>query len=256
VILDGHMIAVHGYEFDSYVGEKWEESGFWARALMLYERLFKTWIRMPLQDNYTWSNRFVHWGFYWLVRWTRLLRWLGPRIRRPELGGGLLSQVDFWTRGVLGDPMGITMPAFAAIKADARFDTIVCGHSHLPGVVELPGGKRYVNLGSWSFGNSQYGVWDGRRFELRDWISGREIGDENYRPIIEGRADRRYEDWFRDEYLGWWRYRCGEEALRQGVRPRPWVLGRPATGLGMPPPPEHVALIDTHADDLAPVQRD
>ncbi len=40
VVVDKHILAVHGYEFDPYVAEHMEESSFWARTMMLYERLF------------------------------------------------------------------------------------------------------------------------------------------------------------------------------------------------------------------------
>ena len=91
--------------------------------------------------------------------------------------------------------------------------------------------KRYINLGSWSFGNSQYGIWNGDEFHLYDWISGREIRDEHYRPIFEGKTDLSYEEWVSDQYLGYLRFRCGEEGLREGVRPPAWVLARPESSL-------------------------
>jgi UDP-2,3-diacylglucosamine pyrophosphatase LpxH len=226
VVLDKHILAVHGYEFDPYVGENMDESNFWARTMMLYERIFKTWIRLPLRDNYTFSNRACHYAFLWIVRATRLSRWLGPKIGRPDLGAGWENWVHLWTRGVLGDPMGITRPALASLADHPIYDTVICGHSHLPGIVVNDAGKRYINLGSWSFGNSQYGIWDGTEFQLEDWITGRRIRDENYRPIFDGQTDRTFEQWFQNEYLGWLRFRCGEEALREGVRPRPFALSR------------------------------
>lgn len=228
VVVDGHILALHGYEFDSYVGQKWEESSYWTRALGLYERVFRTWVRLPLRDNYTLSNRVAHLLLAWLATAGNVAGALGRWVERPELGGPLRAWVDFWARGVLGDPMGITRPAIAHLEATPAYDTIICGHNHVPGVLQVDSGKRYVNLGSWSFGNSQYGVWDGVEFQLRDWISGRVLGDENYRPMFVGRADRSYLDWFADEYLGYLRFKCGEEALREGVRPRPWVLEGPS----------------------------
>ena len=119
--------------------------------------------------------------------------------------------------------MGITMPAIDALQKLPGIDTIICGHSHIPGVVPTEHGT-YVNTGSWSFGNSQYGIWDGREFQLHDWIARRRVRDENYRYIFAGQTERPYEDWFRDQYLGYMRFRCGEEALRAGVRPRPFGI--------------------------------
>jgi len=226
VIVDGHILAVHGWEFDTYVGRNFEQSHFLTRMMNLYERAFRTWIRLPLSQYYTRSNRFVHWLFSWLARGNAVLRKAGARWGRPELGRGLQEWIAFWTRAELGDPMGISGPAMEAVRNHPELDLIICGHSHVPGNVPLAGDNTFVNLGSWSFGNSQYGWWDGEEFRLRDWITGRSIGAENYRPILEGWADRTYLEWFEDEYLGYFKFRCGEEALRKGVRPRPWALER------------------------------
>ena len=231
VVVDGHLLAVHGYEYDTYVGENFESSTFWARIWMLYESVFKTWVRLPLREHYTLSNRVAHYLFFHVARATRWMRSLGPRIGRPDLGRSLEDTVAFWTRGCLGDPMGLTRPVLQHLQADPRWDTVVCGHSHIPGVVTTEQNKQYVNLGSWSFNNSQYGIWDGCKMVVRDWITGREFRDENYRHIFEGRADWTFEEWFHDQYLGYLRFRSGEEALRMGVRPRPWAL--PSRG------PEH-----------------
>jgi len=248
VVIDKHIVGVHGYEFDPYIGSHMEESSFWARTMMLYERLFKTWIRIPLRENYTLSNRAAHYIFLWIARATRLARWLGPRLGRAELGHDWNEWVQMWTRGVLGDPMGITLPALASLEDHPVYDTVICGHSHLPGIVVNDAGKCYINLGSWSFGNSQYGIWDGTEFRIRDWITGRRIRDENYRPIFEGRTDRTFEQWFQDEYLGYLRFRSGEEALREGVRPRPFALARLK-----PTQSDLTAEIDTLSGEFAPV---
>ena len=225
VVVDGRILAVHGYEFDAYVGGgSHDESVLWSRLLYTYERLFKTWIRIPLRDYYTWSNRVAHYILFWVNRLAALLVVLGRRFDRPDLGGKLVEWARFWGRGALGDPMGLTHRVLDELDVNPRFDTIICGHSHLPGVVETSEDKRYINLGSWSFGNSQYGIWDGSSFVLRDWISGREFSDENYRHLFGTREDWTYEDWFHDQYLGYFRFRGGEEALRSGVRPPSWVL--------------------------------
>jgi len=224
VIVDDRILVQHGYEFDSYVGQKFEESSFWARTVMLYERIFRTWIRLPLREYYTFSNRAVHYLFYWVNRLNEVLEWAEDRFEMENLGQGLRDWAEFWTRGVMGDPMGLTLPVVERLKSDPNVDTIVCGHSHMPGVLPVGENKAYVNLGSWAFGNSQYGIWDGKQFRLWDFISSRPIRDENYRPIFEGHADRSYREWFEDQYMGFLRFRSGEEALREGVRPRPWVL--------------------------------
>jgi UDP-2,3-diacylglucosamine pyrophosphatase LpxH len=244
VVVDGDLLAVHGYEFDSYVGKNFEESSFLTKAIGLYERVFRTWLRLPLRNFYTLSGRLAHYLFYWAVRASRGQRWLAERFGWTDWGRGFAHFVDFWTRTALGDPMGITMPAIESLRdGTGGHSIVVCGHSHLPGIVQVDDDKAYVNLGSWSFGNSQYGIWDGVQFELRDWITGRTIRDEHYRPIFEGKADRTYEEWFESEYLGYLRFRCGEEGLRQGVRPPSWALA----GLG-PPTKRRVERIETRRE--------
>ncbi len=244
VVVDGDLLAVHGYEFDTYVGRRFEEASVLTKAVGVYERIFRTWLRLPLRNFYTLSNRLAHYLFYWATRGSRAQRWLAGRLGWEDWGRGFAHFIDFWTRGVLGDPMGITMPAIQSLReGTAGHSFVVCGHSHLPGIVQVDEDKAYVNLGSWSFGNSQYGFWDGSRFELRDWITGRTIRDERYRPIFEGKADRTYEEWFESQYLGYLRFRCGEEGLRQGVRPPSWAT----TQLG-PPERRQTARIETRQE--------
>jgi hypothetical protein len=72
-------------------------------------------------------------------------------------------------------------------------------------------GVRYVNCGSWTFGWAQYAVLDNGVATVRDWLSGRVYGDELYRPLLDGDLDRlTFDRWWRNQYLGWFRYRSGE----------------------------------------------
>ncbi|MEC8422394.1 MAG: hypothetical protein VX000_01385, partial [Myxococcota bacterium] len=99
-----------------------------------------------------------------------------------------------------------------AFLPESRYDILVTGHSHLPGVVEVCPGKSYVNTGSWTFNSAQYALWDGEQFAVRDWISGKVYGDALYRGIIDRRHKHKsFTEWWRENYLGWLRYRVGEE---------------------------------------------
>ena len=218
LVIGDKMLVQHGFEYDPYISARFGESDIWVRLLNLYERVFKTWIRIPLSDYYTYSNRLTHYLLYHYVRMQRVrTRWLRYR-GKGEQADKIEHTIDFWTQTELGDPMTITRPALKQLRED-RFETIVCGHSHLPGVISLEDGKRYINLGSWTFKNAQYGVWDGETFVLRDWITGRIYDDENYRPIFEGVTNMTFEEWFHSQYMGYLRFRCGEEPVRSGVRP-------------------------------------
>jgi UDP-2,3-diacylglucosamine hydrolase len=234
LVIGDRMLVQHGVEFDAYISKRFARSEFWVRLLNLYERSLRTWIRVPLADYYTRSNRLTHYLYYYLVRaqrWRiRWLRWRGKNRRAKEIE----DAIDFWTQTELGDPMTITKPALERLRSD-RFELIVCGHSHLPGIVELEGGRRYVNIGSWTFRNAQYGVWDGENLVVRDWLTGRIYDDENYRPIFDGTTDLTYEEWFAGQYMGYLRFRCGEDMVRTGVRP-PLRLRVPRRG---PSKPQH-----------------
>ncbi len=232
LVVGERMLVQHGVEFDAYISKRFAKSEFWVRVLNLYERTFRTWVRVPLVDYYTRSNRLVHYLYYHLVRLQRRrirwLRWRGRASKAREIE----ESIDFWTQTELGDPMSITRPALERLQSD-RFEIIVCGHSHLPGIVELDGGRRYVNIGSWTFRNAQYGVWDGENFVVRDWLTGRVYADENYKPIFEGATDLTYEEWFAGQYMGYLRFRCGEDRVQTGVRP-PLRLRAPLHGSSRP----------------------
>ena len=232
LVVGDRMLVQHGVEFDSYISKRFAKSEFIVRLLNIYERTFRTWVRVPLVDYYTRSNRLAHYLYYHLVRLQRRrirwLRWRGLAGKAREIE----ESIDFWTQTELGDPMSITKPALERLRSD-RFEIIVCGHSHLPGIVELEGGRRYVNIGSWTFRNAQYGVWDGENLVVRDWLTGRVYADENYRPIFEGVTDLTYEEWFAGQYMGYGRFRCGEDRVQTGVRP-PLRLRAPRHGTSRP----------------------
>ena len=218
LVIGDRMLVQHGVEYDPYLSARFTESDVWVRLLNIYERTFKTWIRVPLADYYTLSNRLTHYLFFTVVRLQRLrVRWLRWR-GLDKAACAIEDAISFWTQTELGDPMTITRPILDRLKDD-KYELIVCGHSHLPGIVQLEGGRRYVNLGSWTFSNAQYGVWDGQRFVLRDWESGRVFGAENYAPIFSGATDLTYEEWFHSQYMGYLRFRCGEDSARARVRP-------------------------------------
>ena len=123
----------------------------------------------------------------------------------------------------IADPSGIFEPIRAELESeDCPYDMIITGHSHLPGNISFPHNKRYVNTGSWTFGSSQYAVWDGKEISVKDWLRGTEYTDQAYRHLLS----RRYRHmnifrWWRENYLGWLRYRVGEKG--RVVQPEQWI---------------------------------
>lgn len=213
------ILVQHGYQYDALMAHEMDGLHLVTKLHHAIERYFDTWMRIPLGEFYTLGNRAMFWVIHkmalaghYATGALRLVGYPGPRENLDRF-------LTHWTHSNLGDPMEIFGPAARRVRED-RWDFLVCGHSHLPGVVELGGGRAYANTGSWTFGAAQYLFWDGARFECRDWISGRVYGDELYRPILEGViAERDYWCWWRENYMGWLRFREGEE--KQG-RMRGW----------------------------------
>lgn len=203
------VVVQHGHEFDDWIGPQMATASFLTKLHHSVERACNVWIRLPMADFYNWGNRLAFWLFhkFWLYLTVRnaILRRLGATeaIRRSDW------VIDYWVRNEAGDPMTMTRPAVAyARRNGARY--VVCGHAHMPGNVDFDG-VRYVNTGSWTFGWSQYAKWDGADFVVRDWLSGREYRDALYRPLVDGDLDRlTFARWWRNQYLGWFRFRSGE----------------------------------------------
>ncbi len=219
---DGAIVGVvtHGMEFDPYIQSQLESGQWDTKIHHMIERGLDTWIRIPLGEFYTLANRLSIWAghklglFHRFRERIRSVFWgVDPSRPRPRW----LENLDFWAQSNMGDSMGIFRPACAHLQAsELRF--LVCGHSHVPGVVTR-NGKSYANTGSWTFRSSTYVVWDGRTVTCRDWISGREFGEELFEPMLSGWIyERTFFDWWRENYLGWFRFREGEDALRPGAR--------------------------------------
>ena len=174
----------------------------------------------------------------WMNRvWHTIRRTLGD----TQAGVRAEQELAYWMRSQLGDPGDVCRPALRALAAGTH-DVLVCGHSHLPGVVTLDSGRRYANTGSWTFKSSTYLRLEGDRVELRDWISGREHDDRLYRPILDQEFDHvTFDDWWDAQYMGLLRFRCGEEL---SARRPPWLDRRPALEVPLaddPPVPERSA---------------
>jgi UDP-2,3-diacylglucosamine pyrophosphatase LpxH len=208
--LGDRVLVQHGYEYDEYIGNDLAGSHLATKVHHLVERYLNTWIRIPLGEFYTLGGRISA----WLLHKVGVLLWLGGLVLSQVGNDWLLAAVrrrfDYIARSNAGDPMCIFRPAWRRLR-EGPYAALVCGHSHLPGVVRA-GDKAFVNTGSWTFGSSNYVVWDGEGFECRDWMSGRPFGDEFYQPMLDGSLDELdFWTWWSSEYMGWLRFRTGEE---------------------------------------------
>ncbi len=221
---------VHGYEFDPFIGPHLEQSHVATRIHHFIERITGAWIRLPLENFYSPANRFTFWLIFNLMRLGQLRYRALRRLGFARAGAWEEMQARYWTQNQLGDPQCI-WNAVRDWVTTSPYTWTVTGHSHMPGLVEITPGRFYVNTGSWTFQSSQYAYWDGTRFAVRDWLSGREFDDRAYRSLV----DRRFQhlgvdDWWRENYLGWFRFRGAEE---RRLRPHEWRID---PGAGRPGP--------------------
>ena len=160
------VLVRHGYQYDPYIGPLLDQSHTYTRIHHVVERMFDTWIRLPLENFYTVPNRLAFWTFHKVALGLQLWSGVRRRLGNPEAGELTRQAARYWTHNQLGDPAGMFESVRSAL-AEGQHEWLVCGHSHLPGCVEVVPGRRYVNTGSWTFSSSQYAHWDGQRFEVR-----------------------------------------------------------------------------------------
>jgi UDP-2,3-diacylglucosamine pyrophosphatase LpxH len=213
------ILVQHGYQYDPYIGPRLEGSHVATKVHHLIERYLDTWIRIPLGEFYTFENRLSFWVTHKLAigmhAWARTLSWVGFTRSLDAVE----RELNYWARSNMGDPMCIFRPIERRL-ADDRWPIILCGHSHLPGIVRFPNQRTYVNTGSWSFASSHYVTWDGTDFVCKDWITGRQFREEFYGPVLDGSLDEKdFWMWWQENYMGFLRFREGEE--RRG-RLRGW----------------------------------
>ncbi|MCA9488647.1 MAG: metallophosphoesterase [Myxococcales bacterium] len=213
------MLVVHGWQFDPYLKDAVQHGHSWSTTVHhAMERYLDTWLRIPLGEFYTRPNRLLFWLAHKIAMVANAYASGMAKIGLTRSAENLNHYLTYWARSNMGDPMGIFRPA-CQLLGDGRWDTVVCGHSHLPGVVPVNGGT-YANTGSWTFGSSQYLVWDGSSFTCRDWITGTPYAGELYELLLDGVIyEKDFWQWWRENYMGLWRFREGEE--RRG-RLRHW----------------------------------
>lgn len=217
--IDDRVLVVHGWQFDPHMRNTVGKGHEWSTTVHhLVERYLGTWLRIPLGEFYTKGNRLMFWLAHKLAlvanAWARAMAAIGLTRSAEKLN----DYLDYWAQGNMGDSMGMFRPVREALR-DGPWEAIVCGHSHLPGIVH-EGARAYVNTGSWTFASSHYVVFDGQDWVCRDWITGRRFSTELYEPLLEGTIyEKDFWQWWRENYMGFFRFREGEE--RKG-RLRGW----------------------------------
>ena len=213
------VLVLHGWQFDPYMRDTVGHGHEWSTTVHhLAERYLNTWLRVPLGEFYTLGNRLMFWMAHKLALLAKLYTGAMKVLGLPRSAKQLDGYLDYWAQGNMGDSMGMFRPVREALT-HGDWKSILCGHSHLPGIVPLDG-RVYVNTGSWTFASSHFVIWDSGTWSCGDWITGRQIGAEFYEPLIDGHLyDKDFWQWWRENYMGLLRFREGEE--RKG-RLRGW----------------------------------
>lgn len=210
------VLALHGHQFDPWIGEDVERAGLATRIHHGLERQLGVWLRLPVADFYSRGNRFFLWCTYQMWRALKLRNRVLRAVGLARVAQKSEAFARFWARSEAGDPMGMTLPAMAyARRRGAR--AILCGHSHMPGNF-VQDGVRYLNTGSWTFHWGQAIRYADGTFTCQDRLSRRVYEDALYRPLLDGELDHLdFDRWWRNQYLGWFRFRSGELRRRYGT---------------------------------------
>jgi UDP-2,3-diacylglucosamine pyrophosphatase LpxH len=219
LMIGDRIRCIHGWQYDPYLSKTIGHGHEWSTTIHhLVERYLGTWLRIPLGEFYTLGNRVMFWGAHKLAvlasGWARVTRLAGNQ----STSTAVADYLDYWARGNLGDPMGMFRPMWEELST-GRWDAIVCGHSHLPGLVPCADAT-YVNTGSWTFASSHYVIWDGQDWSCQDWLTGKHFTSDFYDLLVDGTIyEKDFWQWWRENYMGMLRFREGEE--RKG-RLRGW----------------------------------
>ncbi|TNE85964.1 MAG: hypothetical protein EP330_23805 [Deltaproteobacteria bacterium] len=216
--LGDDILVMHGHQHDPFIGVEFEKGQLGTKVHHFFERYMNTWIRIPLGEFYTVPNRLVFYLMHKFALFANGWAALAAAVGWETPSDALKTQLDFWARSNMGDPMCIFRPVTDHVR-EGQWKTVVCGHSHLPGIVPI-GERTYCNTGSWTFASSYYLTCDQGEWRCRDWITGRELTHEFYGPLLDGTIDEKdFWQWWRENYMGFLRFREGEE--RRG-RLRGW----------------------------------
>lgn len=200
----GETRVMHGHQLDRYCRPEHEGHQLQMKLHHLAERAFAFHFRLPIHEHDTWQNHAAHWlgGRYGhhLRRMSRIYRALGL-VDRAESHEAF---IHYWSRALWGDSCALFEPATRWVREEAA-PALVCGHTHLPGVVEVEGGT-YVNAGSWAFGAADYAQWDGESFSALDYATGESHGDRHYRWMLEGEDRGDFFTWWDRHYRGRFRF--------------------------------------------------
>ncbi|MBN2495999.1 MAG: metallophosphoesterase family protein [Deltaproteobacteria bacterium] len=232
-------LVLHGHEFDAYFhdGPLTGRGDAALKAHAAFERLTRSFVRLPFRDHDNLANRFAHWVFYRYTQANRLAAEALARLGREDRLRSWAAHHDYWARSQWGDSQALLLPALATLARGPQ-RVLIAGHSHQAGKLarfdgrptervsgepemswrddgltspepELLRGKVYANLGSWTFDQASYGLWRGGEVEILDWRRRAPIGDRSYRMALNAAEIPGMREWWQRYYRGLLRYDTG-----------------------------------------------
>lgn len=194
VLLGPRTLVWHGHQMDVLMNPGAANAKVKIYLHAFAERLVGTRLLPPIDRYDTPVNRAA---VSLAVGWARLsvaragvLRSLGREREADELD----ESVRYLARSVCGDPADVFGATKRAVFGEG-FDNVLCGHTHVPGVVHTEGGL-YANSGTWASGMRTYATWSAGRFAVYDVDTGGEIRDEHYASVPEETTAADLFDWW------------------------------------------------------------
>lgn len=233
MILDDDILIVHGHEFDLYFED--EEGGHGEGLATLHskaERFFGQPLRAPLATYPNLPNRVLHVLGYRILRMVQAYAWLMRKLGLQQRSRRARRLVNFWTRSNQGDLQGMYQVVKRKLP-QMPYRALICGHTHLPGIVRIADDKLYINTGTWVHDRSTYVYWNGNDFVLRDWVTGVSFTDELYRPLYDGILP--LQQWWSKVYKGWFRFEFERDPC--ALPPPRGQLAAPVPVAPIPRPP-------------------
>lgn len=204
ILLGERVLAWHGHQVDLVMNPGAGNAVVKTYVHAFLERVVGRRLLPPLDRYDSPANRVAMavlngWGHVSVAR-ARALRGMG----RTGSAAAIDAHVRYLARSVNGDPADI-FGATQRLVLGHGFDAVLCGHTHVPGVVGTPRGV-YANTGTWADGLQTFARWTGDRFLVQDALSGRKLGDEEFSNVPTETEPKDLFRWWVTHHKGFLRF--------------------------------------------------
>jgi UDP-2,3-diacylglucosamine pyrophosphatase LpxH len=204
-VLLGHgILAWHGHQVDLLMNPGAGNARLKTYAHALLERLAGCRLVPPLERYDSPANRVAMATATLWARMTMTGAGVLRTVGRTKNAAALEERVRYLARSFIGDPADLFGRTQRTVLG-AGFNTVVCGHSHFPGIARTARGL-YINTGSWTCGSRTAAHWTGKTFRALDLHTGRELGDELFIGLPEETEPQDLFRWWKQHHRGFLRF--------------------------------------------------